>query len=239
MREHMSNKYNYSAIAIAIAAFTIGHLSHVEPIPTVHADTTFKIAPDEIQARPTIPRNAPFWTHHIQSALIQNDAAYPDVRLSFDDVACLHHVIYNEARGEGPQGQIGVAQAALYRWNAAQETLCENTRRHYQFSNIIPVIQKTWDIEDSKAAVQIAIDVLQGRYPDTIGCADHFITLKRLKSPGAPEWTRQFTKTATVANHAFFRNRARNAEPNSCELAKRITQKTLQARIQKTKIEIR
>lgn len=117
------------------------------------------------------------------------------------DLACLAENIYHEARGEGLQGQIAVAQVTMNRVKSGrfQNTVCKAVYAPSQFSW---TLNKTRAKKDSKAwqaslAVARAVLSQSVRLPDFQALYFHTRQVR-------PSWANRLTVVAVINNHIFY-----------------------------------
>lgn len=101
---------------------------------------------------------------------------------------CLAAVIYAEARGEPPVGQLAVAHVVLNRAEHDPERICEVTRRPHQFARLRP----------SPEFIELAVQILNHPGEDPTEGADHF------HSGPIPYWAPSMTRTTTIGGHTFY-----------------------------------
>lgn len=125
---------------------------------------------------------------------------------NLNDVELLARLIYGEARGEGVQGMLAVAQVAMNRaarpgwWGS---NLKEVILHPYQFScfndaysaALINPSDDSW--EDCK---KIAVIVLGGVADPTFGATHYFADYI-----DPPNWAAGMTHTATIGRHLFYK----------------------------------
>lgn len=124
-----------------------------------------------------------------------------------DQFQCLATALYFEARGEGVEGQVAVAEVILNRVGspAYPATICgvvnQSAGTSCQFSYVCD--GKSDAIVDRSAydrAGRIARAMIDGAPRALTSGATHFHT-PHVK----PDWSRVFTKTATIGDHIFYR----------------------------------
>lgn len=124
-----------------------------------------------------------------------------------DQFQCLATALYFEARGEGVEGQVAVAEVILNRVANAEypSTICgvvnQASTQGCQFSYVCD--GKSDAIGDRPAfdqAGRIARAMMDGAPRRLTAGATHFHT-PQVK----PDWSRRFTKTATIGDHIFYR----------------------------------
>ena len=120
-------------------------------------------------------------------------------------LACLTEVIYREARGQSPAGQLAVGQVILNRANDPRfppdicEVIYQRDARRCQFSWVcktrLPPPNPTEYASAARAAVQVLANL-----PDLTRGAIYF------HDTSAPGWPR-LRQTARIDNHVFYRDR--------------------------------
>ena len=119
---------------------------------------------------------------------------------SKDEKVCMALNIYHEARGEGFEGMIAVANVVVNRMRSKRypSTACAVIYQHKQFSwtldpHLKPVLQFSPEI------LRIASLALTGKLKDNTGGALYFHA-KRI----TPYWASSKRKTAVIGNHVFY-----------------------------------
>ncbi|MEM6466157.1 MAG: cell wall hydrolase [Pseudomonadota bacterium] len=123
--------------------------------------------------------------------------------------ACLTESLYFEARGEGIDGQIAVAEVILNRVDSRKypHTVCgvvsqgENRRNACQFSFRCDGKPETYSEQDAlEEAQKIAAVMLAGRPRIMTHGATHYHT-----HAVSPRWSRKLEKTTEVGSHIFYK----------------------------------
>jgi spore germination cell wall hydrolase CwlJ-like protein len=120
-------------------------------------------------------------------------------------LACLTEVIYREARGQSPAGQLAVGQVVLNRANDRRfpadvcEVIYQKDARRCQFSWVcyprLPPPNPTEYASAARAAEQVLSNL-----PDLTKGAIYF------RNTSAPDWPR-LRRTAQIGNHIFYKDR--------------------------------
>ena len=122
-------------------------------------------------------------------------------RARWVDVECLAKNIYHEARGEGLQGKIAVAQVTINRVESRQfqSTVCAVVYAPNQFSWTLDKRKRVRDQQAWQASVSIARAVLTQavRLPDFPALYFHTPQVN-------PKWNRNKTVVARIGNHIFY-----------------------------------
>jgi N-acetylmuramoyl-L-alanine amidase len=120
---------------------------------------------------------------------------------SKDEKMCMALNIYHEARGEGSEGMIAVANVVVNRMRSKRypSTACAVVYQHKQFSwtldpHLKPVLHFSPEI------LRIASLAVSGKLKDNTGGALHFHAT-RIK----PYWASSKRETAVIGNHVFYR----------------------------------
>jgi N-acetylmuramoyl-L-alanine amidase len=122
-----------------------------------------------------------------------------------DSVETLALNMYHEARGEGIDGMIMVAEVTLNRVDHPRypNDVCRVVYQRRQFSwthtirNHTPREDETWDI-----VLNLSESILLGEI-ETFGTgATHFYNPDLVRNP--PRWTRSFQEVGRVGNHVFY-----------------------------------
>lgn len=128
---------------------------------------------------------------------------------------CLAEALYFESRGEPVEGQFAVGEVILNRVDSAAypTSLCgvvhQGTGRKYACQFSFTCDGKADIVRDSQAwerAGKIAAVLLDGTPRDLTNGATHFHT-----RAVSPSWSRQFTRTAAIGAHLFYRAPVRTA----------------------------
>ncbi|MDE0112502.1 MAG: cell wall hydrolase [Albidovulum sp.] len=127
----------------------------------------------------------------------------------FQQLECLVNALYFEARGEGKNGQLAVAEVIMNRVNSRKfpNSICSvvtqgNGEKHKcQFSyNCDGLPESIYEREAYEKAWRIAAQFVVGyRKPLTNG-ATHFHSVDV-----QPNWASKFEKTASIGRHLFFK----------------------------------
>lgn len=122
----------------------------------------------------------------------------PSTQLSYDpqQVNCLAHAVYHEARGEPDAGQTAVAWVVKNR-SAPARSICSVVYEKAQFTNI----EKTRPDVSSKAwrkALETAQAVLSGKAKDPTHGANSFFAPSKVRTP---KWA---TGEPTIIGHHKF-----------------------------------
>jgi len=136
-------------------------------------------------------------------------AATPEpvqVKIPQRDLKCLAENIYHEARGEGINGMLAVANVTLNRvaTTGFPSTVCGVVYQPYQFSwtlirDQIGIYEKA-AYEQSLAIAKYALTTAE----DITGGAlfFHSITIKR------PKWTKGYEEALVLNNHIFYKGKS-------------------------------
>lgn len=141
---------------------------------------------------------------------------------SSEDMLCLARNIYFEARNQSLVGQIAVAQVTLNRVYDSRfpNSICSvvtQARTDSQGNPIRHKCQFSWycdgksdkmrDIKEKNNAMEVALNVVFGVYPDLTDGATHYHT-----TTVAPRWRTELTKVGVIEDHVFYRwdSRKRN-----------------------------
>ena len=122
-----------------------------------------------------------------------------------DEVYCMAHAIYHEARGEPFIGQVAVAHVIKNRMQKGRwpDHACAVVYQHRQFTDI----QQTTPDFDSKQwreALRIAIVVLADLDEDPTSGATHYFAHNKIDPPS---WSRKKTVHVRINNHTFLGER--------------------------------
>lgn len=113
----------------------------------------------------------------------------------------LVRMVYAEARGDGVAGMVATAHVALNRWEDGRfgRTLAAVLTAPGQFA-VGPARTESdivWML-----AVHAASGAVLGRLPDQTGSATYF---HKADMARPPRWAHDFTKTARIGAHLFYR----------------------------------
>lgn len=123
------------------------------------------------------------------------------VKANIADIECLAKNIYHEARGEGIQGQVAVAQVTINRTQSGkfQNTICKTVYAPSQFSWTLDKRKRVRDSKAWKASVAVATAVLSNTVVLPKFNALFFHT-KQVK----PRWAKHKQVVAVINNHIFY-----------------------------------
>lgn len=130
-----------------------------------------------------------------------------------DDVDTLARTIYGEARGEGAQGQIAIANVVMNRiksgitwWGDDVQSVCKKPFQFSCWNKNDPNLQVITDIQAGVVFDQckeIAENAIDGILTDnTYGATSYYAK----NMPAPPPWSIGKTPCAMVGNHIFFDN---------------------------------
>lgn len=129
---------------------------------------------------------------------------------------CLALTVYHEARNDGPNSMIAVAELTLTRSKNENKSVCEVITTPKQFGwvnqlgykkpsktiklteKLRPKEKKAW--EESK---RIAANGLKGNLPGIVRNATHFYNTKT----DNPKWRHKMVYVKTVGSHSYYRDR--------------------------------
>lgn len=123
-----------------------------------------------------------------------------------DDVRVLALNMYHEARGEGPDGMLMVAEVTMNRVASTRypNTICDVVYQRSQFSWVrtkrdhTPTDRELWTL-----SLSLAQDILDENIDLFNTGATHFINPRRLTR--IPNWVSQYSYVGTIGNHDFYR----------------------------------
>lgn len=142
------------------------------------------------------------------------EVVYLNTEVSHDeDLYCLAHNIYHEARGETVEGQIAVGYVTMNRVKTSShnwpDTVCGNVFQRKQFSWTLdrPYINLSRESERRAyvRAVRIASGVLEGKWEDKTEGATHYYAIKGMKDQKEPWWAGDYKVVSVVGNHTFLK----------------------------------
>jgi spore germination cell wall hydrolase CwlJ-like protein len=118
-----------------------------------------------------------------------------------DEKRCLALNIYHEARGEGKEGMMAVANVTMnrVRSSAYPSTVCRVVYQHKQFSWVLDKTLKPV-IHFSPEIMRIASLAITGNLVDVTRGATHFHTTS-IK----PYWAGSKKQTVTIGRHVFYK----------------------------------
>lgn len=123
---------------------------------------------------------------------------------------CLTQALYYEARGEGVQGQLAVADVILQRQRSKYhpDTICEVVYQPYQFSFVSDgSTLREIDVEAWNRADDLSGRILRGEVPTSLTGKALFYHAKSVR----PDWADAMVKTAEIGNHIFYRRAPRRS----------------------------
>lgn len=128
--------------------------------------------------------------------------------ISRADLDCMAEALYHEARGEGRQGQMAVAEVILNRVDsgAFPRTVCGVINQPSQFSYTIGGTKPIRNKAAYLRAQDIAAEALAGAPRQLTGGATYFHT-----PAVSPSWSRRFQRTVQIGRHIFYRTNQRVA----------------------------
>ena len=126
-------------------------------------------------------------------------------------VLCLAMNVYHEARGEGIQAMMAVAEVTMNRVDDSRypNNVCDVVKQGYNpktkhtchFSWYCDgESDKMYDKQMSFVANEIAVDYLTGLTTNFTNGATHYHA-----TYVNPYWSKQLTKTTTIGSHIFYR----------------------------------
>lgn len=142
----------------------------------------------------------------IVGAMVERASSAEMVRLTLrpGEFQLLVRMAYSEARGDGVQGMAAVSHVALNRWEDGRfgKTLRDVLTAPGQFA-----VGPARDERDVVwlLAVWSAAGAVLGRLPDVTGSAQYF---HRADMARPPRWAHDYTKTARIGAHDFYRDPA-------------------------------
>lgn len=139
------------------------------------------------------------------------------MKYNHDDIAALAAAVYGEARSEPRVGQDAVAHNILNRARIADAEIADvvygslhpkygqysfaNPGSHQKtISNAPRIDPKGWD-----AAIQVALDAVEGRSQDPSDGATHYFNPK-IASNEAKTWSKSLISKGDIGNHSFFKD---------------------------------
>ena len=125
--------------------------------------------------------------------------------LDYKEVYCMSENIWHEARDQGVDGQIMVAQVVMNRVKLKNRSVCRVVHQPEQFSWTIsgkarinfddPIEAKAFD-----DVVIIAIEVMKGEHDNLVGKADHYYNPDK----ESPTWPAAMTLQGKWKDHVFY-----------------------------------
>jgi len=123
---------------------------------------------------------------------------------------CLTQALYYEARGEGVQGQLAVADVILQRQKSKYhpDTICDVVYEPYQFSFVSDgSTLREIDVEAWNKADDLAGRILRREVKTSLTGRALFYHAKSIR----PDWADSMVKTAEIGNHVFYRRAPRRS----------------------------
>lgn len=129
------------------------------------------------------------------------------------DIDTLARTIYGEARGEGQQGMIAIANVVMNRvnsgitwWGDDIESVCKKPWQFSCWNKNDPNLKVITDIQAGtifEMCKEIAEDAIDGMLSDnTYGATSYYAK----SMPAPPRWAAGKTVCATVGNQLFFKD---------------------------------
>jgi len=113
--------------------------------------------------------------------------------------------MYHEARGDGPDGMIMVAEVTLNRVasNSYPDTICEVVYQRSQFSwTTTRLDHRPSESESWEVAVRLSVGILHGEINHFDTGATHFLNPSLLEH--IPSWAEEFQVVGRVGDHVFY-----------------------------------
>ncbi len=123
---------------------------------------------------------------------------------------CLTQALYYEARGEGVQGQLAVADVILQRQKSKYhpDTICDVVYEPYQFSFVSDgSTLREIDVEAWNKADDLSGRILRHEVKTSLTGRALFYHAKTIR----PDWADSMVKTAEIGNHIFYRRAPRRS----------------------------
>lgn len=123
---------------------------------------------------------------------------------------CLTQALYYEARGEGVQGQLAVADVVLQRQRSKYhpDTICGVVYEPYQFSFVSDgSTLREIDVDAWNKADDLAGRILRHEVKTSFTGRALFYHTKDIR----PDWADTMVKTAEIGNHIFYRRAPRRS----------------------------
>ena len=146
---------------------------------------------------------------------IQIPVAIPkaDYTENTQDLYCMAHGIYLEARNQDVEGQIQVGYVIKNRVEANSHgwpnTVCGVVykRKAFSFTLDKPYINLGDPIERAAyiRAIRVAKGVIDGTFEDKTNGATHYYALDGMKDKKEPWWAKSYTVVGVVGDHTFLK----------------------------------
>ena len=125
--------------------------------------------------------------------------------LDYKEVYCMSENIYHEARDQGYDGQIMVAQVVMNRAKLKNRSICQVVHQPMQFSWTISGKAKfnfgsPTETQAFNDAVAIAIEVMTDKHENLVGKADHYYNPDKEQ----PTWPAVMTLQGKWKDHIFY-----------------------------------
>jgi N-acetylmuramoyl-L-alanine amidase len=140
------------------------------------------------------------------AATIMSLALSPAIAGGCDEVEALALNMYHEARGEGIDGMIMVAEVTLNRVDHPRypNDICRVVYQRRQFSWTHTLRDHTpREAESWENSLVLAREILSGEVQTFQTGATHFLNPDEVRV--MPSWTRRFDLVGRVGNHVFYR----------------------------------
>jgi len=139
---------------------------------------------------------------HEHPLVLTQKVEEPLPAVSQQELKCLADNLYHEARSEGFDGMLAVANVTLNRvaHRSFPGSVCDVVYQPFQFSWTLLNL-KIRESENYHRAILIARHVLETKNDDITEGSLYFhtVSIKR------PTWTKKLTQTMIIGNHIFYR----------------------------------
>jgi spore germination cell wall hydrolase CwlJ-like protein len=136
--------------------------------------------------------------------------AQEEVKQEHVERYCLSQALYYEARGEGIEGQLAVADVILQRQRSKYhpDTICGVVYQPYQFSFVMDgSMLREIDVDAWNRADDLSGRILRNEVKTGLTGRALFYHAKSVR----PDWADSMIKTAEIGNHIFYRRAPRRS----------------------------
>lgn len=159
---------------------------------------------------PIMEEMFPSVTNYVTNTTVFVDSS-PDTHSN--DLYCLAHNIFHEARGESVEGQIQVGYVTMNRVKVKShgwpDDVCGVVFQRKQFSWTLdkPYVDlgNPGERQAYVRAVNVAAGVLSGLYEDKTEGSTHYYAVNGMKGKNPPWWAESYKTVKVVGNHTFLK----------------------------------
>lgn len=148
------------------------------------------------------------------SLMMASNDATAVAQVDVNELSCLTHGVFYEAKSEPMEGKIGVANVIVNRSkdpNFKSGSVCGILKEKGQFNYWKNV--KTQNLKDDRIRSQVeesaeaAASVLSGQAQDNTNGSTYFVNTKTANKSWLHQMVSRLKRTVKIANHTFFKHR--------------------------------